>query len=74
MERTSPDRLTIKVWLFPWLSWLTIAAMLGVLVAMAFASELAAELDASLVTIAVVLVAYGIVRARRRRDLAGGSE
>src|SRR5215471_5277278 len=53
MERTSPERLTIKVWLFPWLSWLTIAAMLGVLVAMAFASALAAELEASLVAVAV---------------------
>ncbi len=66
MERLSPERLTIKVWLFPWLSWLTIAAMLGVLVAMALASELAAELEASLVAVAVVLLAYGIVRSRRR--------
>jgi L-asparagine transporter-like permease len=72
MERASPERLTIKVWLFPWLSWLTIAAMLGVLVAMALASELAAELEASLVAVAVVLLAYGIVRSRRRRSLRGG--
>ena len=67
MQRASPERLTVKVWLFPWLSWLTIAAMLGVLVAMAFASELAAELEASLVAVAVVLLAYGAVRARRGR-------
>jgi L-asparagine transporter-like permease len=72
MERTSPERLTIRVWLFPWLSWLTIAAMLGVLVAMAFASELASELEASLVAVAVVLLAYGVVRARRRRALQSG--
>jgi L-asparagine transporter-like permease len=72
MERLSPERLTIKVWLFPWLSWLTIAAMLGVLVAMAFASELAAELEASLVAVAIVLLAYGVVRSRRRRSLRGG--
>jgi L-asparagine transporter-like permease len=72
MERDSPERLTIKVWLFPWLSWLTIAAMLGVLVAMAFASELAAELEASLVAVAIVLLAYGLVRARRRRALQSG--
>ena len=66
---SSPERLTIKVWLFPWLSWLTIAAMLGVLVAMAFASELAAELEASLVAVAIVLLAYGVVQGRRRRSL-----
>ena len=73
IERTSPERLIIKVWLFPWLSWFTIAAMLGVLVAMAFASELASELEASLVAVAVVLLAYGAVRARRRARQSGGS-
>ena len=72
MERLSPERLTIKVWLFPWLSWLTIAAMLGVLVAMAFASELAVELEASLFAVAIVLLAYGVVHGRRRRSLRGG--
>ncbi len=72
MERESPERLTIKVWLFPWLSWLTIAAMLGVLVAMAFEPELAAELEASLLAVAVVLLAYGIVRARRGRARQSG--
>jgi hypothetical protein len=46
--------------------------MLGVLVAMAFASELAAELEASLVAVAVVLLAYGLVRAKRRRALQSG--
>jgi GABA permease len=75
LERTSPEKLTIKVWLYPWLSWLTIAAMLGVLVAMAFASELAAELEASLVAVVIVLLAYGVVRARRRRvSQSGGSK
>jgi len=55
------------------LSWLTIAAMLGVLVAMAFTSELVAELEASLVAVAVVLLAYGVVRALRRARQSGGS-
>jgi L-asparagine transporter-like permease len=63
LERTSPERLVIKVWLFPWLSWLTIAAMLGVLVAMVFTPTLTAELEASLVAVAVVALAY-VVRAR----------
>jgi L-asparagine transporter-like permease len=70
MERTSPERLVIKVWWFPWLSWLTIAAMLGVLVAMAFTPSLAAELEASLVAVAVVIVAY-FARARARRIAHG---
>ncbi len=79
LERTSPERLTIKVWFFPWLSWLTIVAMIGVLVAMAATPALASQLHASLVAVAVVVLAYGVVRARRqatRRDelsSAGGT-
>jgi hypothetical protein len=45
--------------------------MLGVLVAMAFASELAVELEASLFAVAIVLLAYGVVHGRRR-SLRGG--
>jgi L-asparagine transporter-like permease len=70
IERAEPSRLTIKVWLFPWLSWLTIAAMLGVLVAMAVTPALASQLHASLVTVAIVVAAYAIVRVRRRRGTA----
>lgn len=65
MERDGPGRLVIKVWLFPWLSWLTVVAMLGVLVAMVFTPTLAAELEASLVAVAIVMLAY-IARARSR--------
>lgn len=73
MERASPERLVLKVWLFPWLSWVTIAAMLGVLVAMALTPTLATELEASLVAVAIVAVAYGAVRVRSRRRVGRGT-
>jgi len=72
IERTSPERLVLRVWLFPWLSWLTIAAMLAVLVAMAFTPSLAAELEASLVAVALVLLAY-VVRTRARLAARSGA-
>jgi L-asparagine transporter-like permease len=68
MERSSPERLVVRVWLYPWLSRLTIAAMIGVLVAMAFTPALATELEASLVAVALVVLAYFVVRARARRS------
>ena len=43
--------------------------MLGVLVAMAVTPALASQFYASLVAVAVVAVAYGIVRARRKRAM-----
>jgi L-asparagine transporter-like permease len=70
IEREDPSRLAIKVWLFPALSWLTIAAMLGVLAAMAATPALASQLHASLLAVAVAAGAYAIVQARRRRSAA----
>jgi GABA permease len=63
-ERTAPERLTIKVWLYPALSLVTIAAMLGVLAAMAFTPQLQSQFYASVACVAVVAAAYAV---RRRR-------
>ena len=65
MEATDPERLTIKMWLFPWLSYAVIASILGVLVAMIFNPALAVQLYASLFAVAVVLALYVFVRRRR---------
>jgi GABA permease len=62
IERDAPERLAVKVWLFPWLSWLTIAAMVGVLGAMAFTPSLASQFYASLVCVLVVAMMYGMRR------------
>jgi AAT family amino acid transporter/GABA permease len=68
IEQTAPERLTIKMWLFPWLSYATIAAMFAVLVAMAFTAELASQLYASAACVAVVALAF--VARQRLRGLA----
>jgi GABA permease len=65
MERESPEKLTIKVWLFPGLSIVAIGAMVAVMVAMLFTRDLATQLYASLLSAAVVVAAY-FVRGRRR--------
>jgi GABA permease len=73
-RRTDPAKLIIKVWLFPWLSYATIAAMIGVLAAMALTHELASQLYASLVCVAVVLLAYAVRRRRREPTLGRTAE
>ena len=52
------------MWLFPWLSYLTIAGMVAVLLAMALTPALASQLWFSTLALAVVVVA---ALARRRR-------
>jgi L-asparagine transporter-like permease len=66
MEQSSPDKLIIRVWLFPWLTYATIAAMFAVLIAMAVTEAHAAEFRASAIVVAIVFLIYAAVRRRRR--------
>jgi gamma-aminobutyrate permease len=70
MERASPEKLVIRVWLFPWLSYLTIAGMFGVLIAMAATESHREEFKASAIVVLAVVLIYAVVRGRRR-DTSG---
>jgi GABA permease len=58
IEQEQPERLTIRVWLFPGLSIAAIVAIAAAMIAMLFTRSLATQLYASLLAAAVVLVAY----------------
>ncbi|HEY2275513.1 MAG TPA: amino acid permease [Steroidobacteraceae bacterium] len=64
-ERAGLPPAALPMWLFPWLSYLAIAGMALVLVAMAFTPSHRAELWTSAVSIAVALLAYAIFRRPR---------
>ena len=70
MEREHPERLTNKVWLFPWLSIGAIGAIAAVMIAMLFTGNLATQLYASLLAAAVVVVAYRF-RSRTSSTVTG---
>ncbi|MBV8975684.1 MAG: amino acid permease [Sinobacteraceae bacterium] len=53
---------TLPMWLFPWLSYLAIAGMLAVLIAMAFTPSHRAEFWTSVISVAVAFSAYALVR------------
>ncbi|HVV27502.1 MAG TPA: amino acid permease [Rhizomicrobium sp.] len=65
MEATQPERLAFKVWLFPYSSWGTIAAIAAVLVAMALTPDLAPQFYISGLLLMVVLGAYFLLRRAR---------
>jgi GABA permease len=69
-ERAGDPPPALRMWLFPWASYAAIVGMAGVLIAMAFTPSLAGELHVSLLALAVVVVAYLILRARRRPQAA----
>ena len=55
------------MWLFPWLSYVAIAGMVLVLVAMAITPEHKAEFWASTVSIIVALLLYVVLRRGKTR-------
>src|SRR5919112_3225942 len=58
LEREAPERLELKMWFYPWLTYLSIFGILAVLIAMFFIPGLRPQIIASLISLAVILVAY----------------
>ena len=77
-ERANAPPPLLPMWFFPWLSYLAILAMIAMLIAMSTVPDLRSQLWASLISVAVALIAYGVRRARRidgiaTADAAAGS-
>lgn len=67
LRRRTPDaRLEVKMWGFPVLTLLTIAAIVGVLVSMGLGEDTRSQLVLSLVSLAVVVAVYFVVARRNR--------
>jgi len=71
MEAEAPERLTIRMWLFPWLSYATIGCIALVLMAMAMAPDLAGQFYSSLAVTAVCLVLFYVFRRGKVAASAG---
>lgn len=66
LQATAPERLTLKMWFFPYASWFAVAAMAAIMVAMALSPSRSIELYSSLVVLGLALTAYQ-VRKRAAR-------
>jgi GABA permease len=62
LERENPESLQLRMWLYPWLTYLSIAAMVAVLIAMFIIPEQRPLLIASLISLGVILAAYMLRR------------
>ena len=74
LEREEPEALTFKMWLFPYLSYVTIAGMVVVIAAMGIDPDTRREFLLSLLIFATILGAYGVTRAVRARRTAATDE
>lgn len=64
-ERRGEPQPALLMWLFPWASYAAIAGFIAVVVAMAVTPGQQRDLYFSLITLAVVLLAYAALRRRR---------
>jgi GABA permease len=69
-ERDGEPLPPVVMWLFPWLSYVAIAAMGAVLIAMAFTPGLQQDFKFSCITLVVVVIAYLIVQRLRQPRVA----
>ncbi|MBA2715269.1 MAG: amino acid permease, partial [Rubrobacteraceae bacterium] len=53
LEREAPERLQLKMWFYPWLTYLSIAGIVAVLIGMAVLADLRPLLIASLISLGV---------------------
>ncbi|WP_328376956.1 amino acid permease [Streptomyces sp. NBC_00440] len=74
IERDTPELLQLRMWGFPWLTWVTLAGLAAVFVLMLTDATARPQLLWSLGATAVVLVAAGVreLSARRRGSAPAG--
>src|SRR6201991_3389722 len=63
LEREDPEALKVRMWLYPYLTWLAIVAIAVVIASMAFVEDVRSQLWWGLASVAVVLIAYAIKRS-----------
>ena len=65
-QRAGHPEPAIRMWAFPWLSYATCAGLLAVLAAMALTPDMASQLYASLVALAIAVGTYLLLRRQRQ--------
>jgi AAT family amino acid transporter/GABA permease len=73
MPAAQADALSLKMWLFPWLSYATQAGILAVLIAMAFFPDLASQLYTTLLFVTLLGLLYFALRKPLLRKVTGWS-
>ena len=58
LEREAPERLRIRMWCFPYLTYVAIAGMLGIVIAMAFIPDQRQPLLLGVVSLIVMVIAF----------------
>jgi len=67
LDREAEGQLRVKMWGFPYLTWISIVGMIGILIAMAFIPDQRKPLWLGVASLGLLLVAYRVFVHRRER-------
>jgi GABA permease len=65
LDREAEGKLRVKMWCFPYLTWVSIVGMIGILIAMAFIPDQRKPLWLGVASLGLMLVAYKVFVSRR---------
>jgi GABA permease len=65
VERQNPELLQVKMWLFPYLTYVTIAGILAILIAMAFIDSMRLQVALTMLIAALIVGSYVFVRKNK---------
>ncbi|MBZ5795789.1 amino acid permease [Burkholderia sp. D-99] len=69
LDPVAAGQLRVRMWAYPYLTWVAIVGMVGILVAMAFIPDQRKPLWLGVASLGVLVVAYGLTRRSRREPL-----
>ena len=61
------DRMTLRMWAYPWLTWATLAGLAGLIVLMLFDDAARVQLVSTVVLVGVIVAVYGVRSWLRKR-------
>lgn len=73
LEREAPHMLKVRMWCFPYLTWLAIAGMLSIVIAMGFIPEQRTPLALGVASLCILLIAYRVRQTLRAGVLPDGA-
>ena len=65
IEQENPELLKVKMWLFPYLTYLTIVATTALLIAMFFIESMRSQILFTCVIVAIVMLFYMLTQRKR---------
>lgn len=65
VQRENPELLKVKMWLFPYLTYVTIAGIIVILVAMIFIDSMRSQVFLTLLIAALVVASYFFIRGKK---------